>query len=63
MLTDGKSRNGIPVWSRRTHRIAFASNRRNGKDWDIYVMDVLDPKSARMLFQASGVSSRGLVAG
>ncbi len=57
MLTDGKSRNGIPVWSRRTHRIAFASNRRNGKDWDIYVMDVLNPKTARMLFEASGVWS------
>ena len=57
MLTDGKSRNGIPVWSRRTHRIAYASNRRNGKDWDIYVMDVLNPQSARMLFEASGVWS------
>ena len=57
MLTDGKSRNGVPVWSRRSNRIAYASNRRNGKDWDIYVMDVRDPASARMLFEASGVWS------
>lgn len=53
LLTDGKSRNGIPAWS-KDGRIAFESNRRNGKDRDIYVMDPKDPSTSRMLMEVSG---------
>lgn len=54
LLTDGKSRNGTPAWSKKSGRIAFDSNRRNGKDRDIYVMDPKDPASARLLLEVSG---------
>ena len=53
LLTDGKSRNGIPVWS-KSGRIAFESNRRNGKDRDLYVIDPKDPSTSRMLMAVSG---------
>jgi dipeptidyl aminopeptidase/acylaminoacyl peptidase len=54
LLTDGRSRNGMPAWSARSGRIAFDSNRRNGKDRDIYVLDPKDPSTSRMLMQVSG---------
>jgi dipeptidyl aminopeptidase/acylaminoacyl peptidase len=54
LLTDGVSRNGIPVLSPRSGRLAFDSNRRNGKDRDIYVADPQAPASTRMLAQVSG---------
>ncbi len=38
LLTDGKSRNTDPVWSKDGRLIAYASNRRNGKDRDIVVV-------------------------
>ncbi|CAN5769298.1 S9 family peptidase [soil metagenome] len=54
LLTDGKSRNGLPAWSRTSGRIAFDSNRRNGRDRDIYVVDPKDPSSSRMVAEVSG---------
>jgi dipeptidyl aminopeptidase/acylaminoacyl peptidase len=54
LLTDGKSMNGVPAWSAKSGRMAFESNRRNGKDRDIYVLDPRNPKSSRMLMQVSG---------
>ena len=54
LLTDGTSRNGVPVWSTRSGRIAFDSNRRNGKDRDLYVLDPKVPSSSRMLMQVTG---------
>ena len=54
LLTDGSSRNGLPEWSARSGRIAFDSNRRNGKDRDIYIMDPADPASSRLLAEVSG---------
>jgi dipeptidyl aminopeptidase/acylaminoacyl peptidase len=54
LLTDGTSRNGIPVVAPRSGRLAFDSNRRNGKDRDIYVLDPKDPSSARVLAEVSG---------
>lgn len=36
MLTDGQFRNESPVWSHSGDKIAFRSNRRDGKTWDIY---------------------------
>lgn len=54
LLTDGKSRNGVPVWSNKAGMIAFDSNRRNGKDRDLYVLDPKDPSTSRMLTEVAG---------
>jgi dipeptidyl aminopeptidase/acylaminoacyl peptidase len=55
LLTDGgRSQNGPPEWSTRGDRIAYDSTRRNGADRDLFVMDPYNPKSDRMVLQASG---------
>ena len=54
LLTDGKSKNGVGIWSHRGDRIAYSSTRRNGADVDLYVMDPLDPKSDRLLVELQG---------
>jgi dipeptidyl aminopeptidase/acylaminoacyl peptidase len=54
LLTDGSSRNGIPAISRRSGRLAFDSNRRNGKDRDIHVLDPKDPSSSRLVSEVTG---------
>lgn len=38
-LTDGAHRDGAALWAHDGRHIAFASNRRNGADVDIYVLD------------------------
>jgi dipeptidyl aminopeptidase/acylaminoacyl peptidase len=40
LLTDGKSLNGNPVWSRDGKRLAFYSNARDGVSYDIYIVDI-----------------------
>jgi dipeptidyl aminopeptidase/acylaminoacyl peptidase len=42
-LTDGAHRDGPALWAHDGKRIAFASNRRNGSDVDIYVLDTGQP--------------------
>ena len=42
-LTDGSHRDGPALWAHDGKRIAFASNRRNGNDIDIYVLDTAQP--------------------
>jgi dienelactone hydrolase len=42
-LTDGSHRDGPALWAHDGKRIAFASNRRNGTDIDIYVLDTGQP--------------------
>jgi dipeptidyl aminopeptidase/acylaminoacyl peptidase len=54
LLTDGKSRNGVPVWAHRRGLMAFYSTRRNGKDRDLWMMDPLEPGSARMIAEVDG---------
>ncbi len=57
LLTDGKSRNGSPAWSRKSGLIAYDSTRRGGhggRDRDLYVMDPKDPASARMVTELDG---------
>ncbi|MFI4867458.1 MAG: prolyl oligopeptidase family serine peptidase [Steroidobacterales bacterium] len=41
-LTDGDQRDAAPLWAHDGRRIAFASNRRNGIDDDIYVLDTAE---------------------
>ena len=54
LLTDGKSRNSLNVWSEDGELIAYTSTRRNGTDNDIYVMDPRDAKSDRMVAEVKG---------
>jgi dipeptidyl aminopeptidase/acylaminoacyl peptidase len=57
LLTDGTSRNGMPVWSHRSGLIAFESTRRGGHggaDRDLWVMNPRDPSSARLVSEVAG---------
>jgi dipeptidyl aminopeptidase/acylaminoacyl peptidase len=54
LLTDGKSRHtGVSV-SQDGKLIGYASNARNGRDSDLYVMDPRDPKTARRVIERQG---------
>jgi dipeptidyl aminopeptidase/acylaminoacyl peptidase len=54
LLTDGTSRNVSTVTSDDGKWIAYASNKRNGNDMDLWVLDPADAKSAKMLMQFEG---------
>jgi len=49
MLTDGESRNGSVVWDRSGKWIAYRSTRRNGASNDVWMMDVSNPETARIV--------------
>lgn len=51
LLTDGKSRNTLGVWSHKGDRMAYGSTRRNGKDMDFYIVDPERPASNRLFAQ------------
>ena len=55
LLTDGQSRNGVPVRARTSGRIAYDSTRRNGRDRDLWVMDPADPATNRLLAEGQGI--------
>ncbi len=52
LLTDGKARNDAIRFNRQGTRLAYASTRRNGQDFDLWVMDPANPKTDRMVMQA-----------
>jgi dipeptidyl aminopeptidase/acylaminoacyl peptidase len=54
MLTDGKSLNGAGPFSNKGDRLAFTSTRRNGRDFDIYVMEPERPATTKLVYQAAG---------
>lgn len=54
LLTDGKSRNEIGVWSPDGKWLSYSSTRRNGTDSDLYLVDPRDPKSDRLVAQVKG---------
>jgi dipeptidyl aminopeptidase/acylaminoacyl peptidase len=45
LLTDGKSLNGAPVWSNSGREVAFFSTARDGRSYDI---DIVDPESGAL---------------
>ncbi len=45
LLTDGKSMNGAPVWSNSGREVAFFSTARDGRSFDI---DIVDPESGAL---------------
>ncbi len=51
LLTDGKSRNMPGAWSRKGDSLVYASTKRNGKDYDFYIMDPTNPDGGRILAQ------------
>ncbi len=54
LLTDGKSRNTGPDFSRDGSLLAYGSTQRDGDDVDLWVMDPLQPSSAHLLTQWKG---------
>lgn len=52
MLTDGGSRNGSVIWDKAGKRIAYLSTERNGRSNDVWIMNVDEPESRRVVFQA-----------
>ncbi len=53
LLTDGKSRNESPLWSRDGKQLAFSSTARNGTDTDVWVLD-LDSGERKTVVTAGG---------
>ncbi|UCG29464.1 MAG: S9 family peptidase [candidate division WOR-3 bacterium] len=54
LLSDGKSKFNSIVWSRKGDRFAFRSNRRNRRDYDIYLGDLRGEKSFRLIMRKGG---------
>lgn len=54
LLTDGKSRNTEPVWSRAGDKFIYSSAPPNAEGVSLYVMNPLDPKSNRLVVQSAG---------
>jgi dipeptidyl aminopeptidase/acylaminoacyl peptidase len=53
-LTDPEARNTGALWSRDGKSLAFASNARNQRDFDIWISDGKDPSSARRVIDLTG---------
>jgi dipeptidyl aminopeptidase/acylaminoacyl peptidase len=53
LITDGKSRNGVPVVS-RSGLVAYESTRRDGKNRDLYIVNPADPSTTRLLSETQG---------
>lgn len=54
LLTDGKSRNGEPVFANTREQIAYDSTRRDGKNRDIFIMTPSNPASDRLFARLEG---------
>jgi hypothetical protein len=54
-ITEGVTKAGGAVWSRRSGLIAYDSTRRDGKNRDIWVMDPSNPKTDRLLAETQGI--------
>ncbi len=53
-LTDGTSQNDGMLWSNAGGRFAFQSNKRNGRDFDVYISDACSPAEARSVVTRTG---------
>ncbi|TXT37387.1 MAG: peptidase S9 prolyl oligopeptidase active site domain-containing protein, partial [Planctomycetota bacterium] len=56
LLSDGKSRNLVQTWKRDGSAVIVTSNRRNGKDMDLYRVDPRKPDSFELLMEVNGQS-------
>jgi dipeptidyl aminopeptidase/acylaminoacyl peptidase len=57
LITDGKSRNGTPSWSRQRGLIAYDSTRGASKERGLYVVDPLDPSTERLVVKVDSSMS------
>jgi dipeptidyl aminopeptidase/acylaminoacyl peptidase len=55
LLTDGDSRHGFVNWSNTGKYYSYYSTLRNGADWDLYVAEIDDPSSSRMVHESAGI--------
>jgi hypothetical protein len=62
LLTDGRSRNQVNTATRDGSRVVIASNRRNGRDTDLFIADPRQPGSMRILDGSRLVPRRQKVA-
>ncbi|GIW87906.1 MAG: peptidase S9 family protein [Isosphaeraceae bacterium] len=53
-LTDGRSRHESAVWSRSGRYLAVTGNARNGRDMDLYVLDVDTEQPPRLVAELEG---------
>lgn len=53
-LTDGRSRNRVDTIRDDGRRMIVASNRRNGRDTDLYLVDPRRPETQEMIWETSG---------
>lgn len=54
LLTDGKSRNSGAYWTKAGDKFCYASNRRNGKDTDVWIMDPEERDKTWVLTEREG---------
>jgi|CXWL01.1.fsa_nt_gi dipeptidyl aminopeptidase/acylaminoacyl peptidase len=54
LLTDGQSRNSLGAIRDDGRQMVIASNKRNGRDTDLYIADPRKPDSMEMIFQTDG---------
>lgn len=54
LLTDGKSRNELGPLREDGQQMVIHSNRRNGRDTDIYIADTRRPDASQMLLETKG---------
>jgi dipeptidyl aminopeptidase/acylaminoacyl peptidase len=54
LLTDGRSKNSLGVFSRGDGRVAYTSTRRTGADTDLWAVDPREPKSDRLVAEVKG---------
>jgi dipeptidyl aminopeptidase/acylaminoacyl peptidase len=54
LLTDGKSRYESFVWSNKGDKGAFVSTKRNGRDFDVYLMEGADLKTTKLIKETNG---------
>jgi dipeptidyl aminopeptidase/acylaminoacyl peptidase len=54
LLTDGESRNEDAIWAPNSTLLAYSTTARNGRDYDIVVLDVRSPESPVAVLQREG---------
>ncbi len=54
LLTDGKSRNSGAYWTKSADKFTYSSNRRNGKDTDVWIMNPDQPDKTWALTEREG---------
>jgi dipeptidyl aminopeptidase/acylaminoacyl peptidase len=53
-LTDASARDDTPLWAHDGRRLAFASDRRNGRDFDVYVIETGSAAAPRLVIGGGG---------